>query len=268
MKNYRFIALVLAAGALIVGAYVYIKNNEVSVPQEPRITSLEAARTHAENWIKTKAPTYVYDGSDLISIDTRVLDCENCFSSTFMFTSSHSGLGNRENMMTLQMITQHIVEVTYKNGLLFSVITDGTFDEILGKDPNQKEYMSVVAYFGSSVENPNSADCTQVYPLERIVEMEKPPYEVAIRLLLQGPSDKEKKDGYYTSLNKDVTLKSLSLKGDVAYVEFDAALNKGVAGSCRVAAIRSEITKTLQQFPAIKDVVISVDGRTDDILQP
>jgi len=35
-----------------------------------------------------------------------------------------------------------------------------------------------------------------------------------------------------------------------------------------VGSIRSQIESTLKQFPSVKQVIISVDGRTDDILQP
>jgi spore germination protein GerM len=41
-----------------------------------------------------------------------------------------------------------------------------------------------------------------------------------------------------------------------------------VGGSCRVAAIRAQITDTLKQFPPVDEVIISIDDRTEDILQP
>ncbi len=56
--------------------------------------------------------------------------------------------------------------------------------------------------------------------------------------------------------------------GEEVSVDFDETLEKAVGGSCRVAAIRSQITKTLLQFPSFKKVIISINGRTEDILQP
>jgi hypothetical protein len=50
--------------------------------------------------------------------------------------------------------------------------------------------------------------------------------------------------------------------------DFAASLERGVAGSCRVGAIRSQIENTLRHFPETRDIVISVDGRIDDALQP
>jgi len=41
-----------------------------------------------------------------------------------------------------------------------------------------------------------------------------------------------------------------------------------VGGSCRVSAIRAQIIETLKQFSTVKNVVISINGRTEDILQP
>ncbi|MBU3925210.1 GerMN domain-containing protein, partial [Patescibacteria group bacterium] len=54
----------------------------------------------------------------------------------------------------------------------------------------------------------------------------------------------------------------------IAKVDFDERLEFQAGGSCRVAAIRAEITETLKQFPTVNNVVISINGRTEDILQP
>jgi len=41
-----------------------------------------------------------------------------------------------------------------------------------------------------------------------------------------------------------------------------------VAGSCRVGAIRAQIEETLKQFPTVQNVIISVNGNTENILEP
>ncbi|PIP22172.1 MAG: hypothetical protein COX38_02115, partial [Candidatus Nealsonbacteria bacterium CG23_combo_of_CG06-09_8_20_14_all_39_25] len=48
----------------------------------------------------------------------------------------------------------------------------------------------------------------------------------------------------------------------------DEQLEFQVGGSCKVSAIRAQITQTLKQFPTVDEVVISINGRTEDILQP
>ena len=54
----------------------------------------------------------------------------------------------------------------------------------------------------------------------------------------------------------------------MAYVDFDEQLEFQVGGSCRVSAIRAQIIQTIKQFSTVKDVIISINGRTEDILQP
>lgn len=51
-------------------------------------------------------------------------------------------------------------------------------------------------------------------------------------------------------------------------IDFDERLEFQVGGSCRVAAISAQIRETLKQFPQVKEVIISINGRTEDILQP
>jgi len=85
---------------------------------------------------------------------------------------------------------------------------------------------------------------------------------------LKGPTSAEKTKGATDTIPKETKLNSLRLSGTTAYADFNYALDAGVGGSCRVQAIRKEIENTLKQFPTIKDVVISVDGKTEDILQP
>jgi spore germination protein GerM len=127
---------------------------------------------------------------------------------------------------------------------------------------------TVKAYFGNSNLNPGAMDCAAVYPVDREVAKTPQVGRAAILELLKGPRQDEKNGGYYTSLNEGVKLNSLSIKDGVARVDFGAKMEEGMGGSCRVAAVRSQVTKTLMQFPTVKSVVISVDGRTEDILQP
>ena len=94
------------------------------------------------------------------------------------------------------------------------------------------------------------------------------PYVYSIRQLLSGPTSVEKPERYWTSLNDGTRLRSLLVDEGVAYVDFDKRLGFEVGGSCRVGAIRAQITETLKQFEGIKDVVISIEEETEEILQP
>lgn len=128
--------------------------------------------------------------------------------------------------------------------------------------------MAVKIFLGSSVLNPNAMDCSLVYPLVRIVEKSQAVGRAALEELLKGASQAEKEQGYFSSLNSGVALESLKIENRVAYAAFDEALEQAVGGSCRVSAIRAQIVETLKQFSGVDSVVISIDGRTEDILQP
>lgn len=128
--------------------------------------------------------------------------------------------------------------------------------------------MAIRVYFGNKIKNPKVEDCTLAYELERKVEPTMAIARAAINELLKGPTAEEQKDGYYSSINPGVTLKSIKIEDGVAYVDFDKKIEEAVGGSCRTAAIRSEITNTLKQFYSVNRVVISVEGRVDDALQP
>jgi len=110
--------------------------------------------------------------------------------------------------------------------------------------------------------------CNKVFPVERIVSTTQTPARLALELLLAGTTQKERETGFLTSINYGVKIQRLVIENGVARVDFDEQLEFQVGGSCRVAAIRTQITQTLKQFPTVKEVIISIDGRTEDILQP
>ncbi|MDD5341595.1 MAG: GerMN domain-containing protein [Patescibacteria group bacterium] len=128
--------------------------------------------------------------------------------------------------------------------------------------------LGVNVYWGNTNKNPNAEDCRLVYPINRNVAKTKEVARAALEELLQGPTDAEKSQGYYTSINSNVKIQKLIIVNGTASVDFDEQLEAAVGGSCRVAAIRAQITQTLKQFSTVKNVIISINGRTEDILQP
>ena len=131
------------------------------------------------------------------------------------------------------------------------------------------ELMTVKVYFNT----PKSAqaldfDCKYVEPVERKIPKTAGVAKSALEELLKGPTEKEIAAGLYTSINSGVKIQKIEIYQGTAYVDFDSQLEFQVGGSCRVAAINSQIVETLKQFSTVKDVVISVDGRTEDVLQP
>ncbi len=132
---------------------------------------------------------------------------------------------------------------------------------------NLVETIKVKAYFNNDKMDPEFS-CNKVFPVEREVPKTQAVAGAALEELLKGSTDAEKEQGFFTSINPDVKIQKLSIEDEIAKVDFDEQLEFQVGGSCRVAAIRAQITETLKQFPTVKDVIISIDGRTEDILQP
>jgi len=128
--------------------------------------------------------------------------------------------------------------------------------------------LKIKLYLNSLYFDPESQDCEEVYEVERVVPKTKAVAKAALEELLGGITEGEKTGGYYTSINSGVALKSVAITNGVARADFDSKLGEGVGGACRTAAIRAQITQTLKQFPAVKSVVISIDGKTEGILQP
>lgn len=127
--------------------------------------------------------------------------------------------------------------------------------------------MTVKVYFNNSQMDPE-ASCNKVFPVKRVVPKTQAVGRAALEELLKGVTDGEKNAGFFTSINPGVKIQSLIIENGVAKVDFDEQLEFQVGGSCRVSAIRAEIIQTLMQFSTIKSAIISINGRTEDILQP
>ncbi|MDP2736918.1 MAG: GerMN domain-containing protein [bacterium] len=125
----------------------------------------------------------------------------------------------------------------------------------------------VKAFFTNNNLDPEIT-CTKVFATERQVPKTEAVARVALEQLLSGPSEKELAQGYYTSINPGVKINKLTIVDGIAKVDFDETMENGMGGSCRVTAIRAQITETLKQFFTVKEVIISINGRIEDILQP
>jgi len=123
-------------------------------------------------------------------------------------------------------------------------------------------------FFSSIYFDPETKDCEKVYAVERVVPKTKAIAKATLEELLAGVTEEEKSAGFFTSINSGVEINSVSVVGGVAKVDFNKKMEEGMGGSCRTAVIRSQIEETLKQFPTVKSVVISVDGKTEGILEP
>jgi len=130
-----------------------------------------------------------------------------------------------------------------------------------------RDTIKIKAYFNNDKMD-SEFSCNKVFPVEREIYKTEAVGRAALEELLKGTTDEEEAEGFFTSINPNVKIQSLIIENGVAKVDFDEQLEFQVGGSCRVAAISWQIRETLKQFPTVKEVIISINGRTEDILQP
>lgn len=121
-------------------------------------------------------------------------------------------------------------------------------------------------YFFNEKIKPN-VECNEVVEVFRIIPKTEKIATAAIEELLKGPTEAEKNQGYTTVIPAGSKLNSLKIEDGVAYADFNALTESG-GGSCSMRARTEQIRKTLLQFPTVKSVKLSIDGRTGDIFQP
>lgn len=128
-------------------------------------------------------------------------------------------------------------------------------------------------YFPNAVLDPDAADCRRVRPVARPATAGEgaDPGAAARALLdalLAGPTARERAGGYHTALPDRVAVLSVTLDEGALRVDFDRGMAEGVAGSCRVRAIRAQLDSTLLRLPGVERVVVAVEGDVEGALQP
>ena len=233
---------------------------------EPEVFTQEESQLIAQTWVETMSPTYTFDGMDLtlVSEEVRVPDVEYEF--VFTFDSRAAGYGDRSDEMAAQVITPHEIRVVVTSGVVTSAITDGVYDEMTAQMievPTEPTTMSVQVFFVEVVEGEE-----RIVARDREVVATEAIGRATLEALLAGPTEAELAEGLTTAINDGVVLQDLIIADGVATADFNARLDEGVAGSAMVMAIRGQIEQTLLQFDTVSEVVISVDGETEEILQP
>src|SRR3989338_8154643 len=111
-------------------------------------------------------------------------------------------------------------------------------------------------------------NCAEVVIAQRPLLEAADPINAAFEALLVGPNEAEQAQGLTTTIPAGVKINKLEMADRILKVDFSDALSKGVAGACRVTAIRAQITATALQFSNVTSVEIGVNGETEEILQP
>lgn len=152
------------------------------------------------------------------------------------------------------------------------------------KNSSENSGSVVKVYFPNKIEDPETIDCSKSYSSYRNVKLggdmdlsgivESSNIELgrdiflSVDNLLAGPTPQEQANGFFTAINPGVRINHIIIEEGEVSIDFSEDLNNGVAGSCRVGMIRSQIESTIGQFSQVKKINIFVQGRTEDILQP
>lgn len=222
--------------------------------------------------VKGEAPgSWFFEGS----FPVRVLNIQGEVVSTFVATTYDDWMN--ETTVPFSVIIDFPLEQEGAYVLQFEKSNPSGLDEnsdiakiaISIKPLEQKvETMKVKVFFSSTKLNEDMIDCSLVFPVTREIEKSVAVGRVALTELFKGTTFTEEEDKYFTNIPDGVVINSLDITDGVAKVDLNSKLEEGVGGSCRVTAIRAQITETLKQFPTVDSVIISIDGQTEDILQP
>lgn len=124
-----------------------------------------------------------------------------------------------------------------------------------------KERMVVKVFFPNTVKDPGAKDCTRTYSVDRRIVKTQQTATAALLELLKGPTAQEQVSGSRTAIMPGTVLRSVVVASSgIATADFSRELAFGVAGSCNVQALTSEITTTLKQFPSVQSVKINIEG--------
>lgn len=155
----------------------------------------------------------------------------------------------------------------YLRNLPSAILTDSVSNGGLATTDGDR-LLEILIYFGNSRKDPETLDCSLVFPVRREVREGPAIARQTLEALLEGPLMSEKAKGYYSSLNRDSRLESLEIEGGLAIVNFDESFVQGIAGSCQVQAIKAQINQTLLQFDSVSEVQILVEGKVSTSFQP
>lgn len=135
--------------------------------------------------------------------------------------------------------------------------------------PNPSDYERRFVYWQDASAIDEGGDCTSVKPSIRLIQKDTNQIEEVLSGLVAGTSAQETLSGYTTSIPKETELIEINQEDGTLTIEFNEALDQGIAGSCLVRSIRAQIEKTASQFDGVDKVKLVIGERMDDeVLQP
>ncbi len=103
-------------------------------------------------------------------------------------------------------------------------------------------------------------------PVERKIPPKANSLFFAAEELLRGPSDKERKSGYFTEIPAGTKLRQIHKQGNIVIADFSKELEGYGGGAARVQGLLAQIVFTLTDISGAEKVQVLVDGRTETAL--
>lgn len=120
-------------------------------------------------------------------------------------------------------------------------------------------------YFSNVNEQRVGEDCSTVFSVNRTISKTDTLAETALEKLFEGTTTKEEGRGLHTDISPEFIIKKLTVSEGIATVELHNNLGLLGHSACAAATIKAQITKTLEQFPNINEVVIIVNDKANDL---
>ncbi len=262
-KKIAIIIVILIA--VIFAVFIFLKNEAIAPAPEANITvSSPKPNDKVSNPIIVKGQARVFENTFVYALKDKAGN--ELYKNYAMTDAPDMGLfGNYTVKIPVPVfapkdLVVEVFEYSAKDGSVTNLVR-------VPVELASQEKSTVKIHFTNSRLDPEFT-CVKTFPVERQIYKTQEVAFVALSELLNGPTQQETNAGYITSINKGVRINSIKIEKGTAYVDFNETLEAAVGGSCRVAAISWQIVNTLKEFPTIKNVVISINGRTEDILQP
>ncbi len=262
MKKTATIAIIVVI-FILAGLFIFLQRGEKDL-----VFTMDNSEAIAREWIIESSPTFVFDGFDLELRNKKEITEGESYEFIFNFKTRSGGFGDRSAQIVPQVITPRTMTIVVENGEVVKAITNDAFSEtenrVIWREEFQQDFEIRImpVYFGKMNGN------EELFPISRTIPSGDESLEILLKELIKGPTRAEIDQGFYSSINTNTEIQSIRIDNGVAFIDFSSELEKGIAGSATVTFIRNQIEKTLLQFQEINELIISINGRTEDILQP
>jgi len=124
--------------------------------------------------------------------------------------------------------------------------------------------MLVQVYFNNDKLATQADDCATVFAVARPLPKTAGVATAALNQLFAGPTEAERAAGYRSPFSVATAglLRGVHVEHGTAYVNLNdpRTLLAGATSSCGAAEFRTQLERTLRQFPTVRRVIFAIDG--------